>query len=53
MTKEQAIETFRNLVQQYGLKWTKDVPPEAWEKLHQCNEHLTESERRETLGFPR
>lgn len=51
MTKEQAIEAFRALVQQYGIKWTKDVPPEAWSKLKECNEHLSEADRRKALGL--
>jgi hypothetical protein len=46
MTKAEAVATFRKLVQQYGVTWGKDVPPEAWAQLRLCNMQLSEADRR-------
>lgn len=51
MTREQAKEEFRRLVQNYGLRWRGDVPREAWERMAEANKVLTVDDRREALGL--
>jgi len=51
MTKQQAIEAFRDLCRRYGIMWTVDVPRSAWDVLHACNKVLTEADRRAALGL--
>lgn len=51
LTRDQAIEKFRALVRRYGLQWTAHVPRAAYDELNACNEVLTETDRREALGF--
>jgi hypothetical protein len=46
MTRDEAITTFRRLVELYGLQWRADVPAEAWTLLTECNEHLSGADRR-------
>jgi hypothetical protein len=53
LTREQAIEKFKQLVRQYGLQWTASVPKEAYEQMSQVNKVLTERDRREALGLRR
>lgn len=49
MTKEEAIQEFRLLIQQHGLRWGPKVPREAYERLQECNKLLTEADRRAAL----
>lgn len=52
MTKDEAKKRFLELVARYGLRWTKDVPREAYEEMAKVNELLNESDRRDALGLP-
>lgn len=51
MTRQEAMEKFKTLVQQYGLQWTASVPRGAYNQLAACNKVLTMKDRREALGF--
>lgn len=51
MTRDEAKETFREVVKQYGLRWDKRVPKEIWAIMADINENLTERDRREVLGL--
>ena len=53
MTREEAMERFKNLVNRYGLQWTASVPKEAHIELAEINKVLTEADRREALGLDR
>jgi len=53
MTKEEAMERFRKLVDRYGLKWTASVPREAHEEMAEINKVLNEKDRREAMGWPK
>jgi hypothetical protein len=54
LTKTEATRQFRELVAQYGIRWTAKVPHEAYEQLARCNEVLTEADRRAALtGGPK
>jgi hypothetical protein len=53
LTREQAIEKFKQLVRQYGLQWTASVPKEAYDQMAQVNKVLSERDRREALGMQR
>jgi len=52
LTREAAMEIFRQLVHQYGIQWTAKVPRHAYDELARVNTVLTEADRREALGLP-
>ena len=51
MTREEAMNAFRELVRQYGLQWNASVPAVAYDKLNEVNRVLTTADRREALGL--
>lgn len=55
MTREEAMQEFRQLVARYGLQWTPACGADraTWDRLHEINKVLTEADRREALGLPR
>jgi hypothetical protein len=52
MTKEEAVEAFRELIARYGLDWDFTVPESALEQLCKINGILSTSDRRVALGLP-
>jgi hypothetical protein len=51
ITKEEAIERFKQLIGQYGIQWTAAVPREAFDALADCNRVLNADDRRRALGL--
>jgi hypothetical protein len=50
MTHEQAQAEFRDLIAQYGLRWTAQTPRDAYDRLRAVNRVLDERGRGEALG---
>ena len=55
MTREEAMQRYRQLVARYGLQWTPRTVPdqEAWDEMARVNAVLTTEDRREALGMPK
>ncbi|MHC2552406.1 hypothetical protein [Bradyrhizobium elkanii] len=53
MSRDEAMQRFRVLVDRYGTQWTSSVPREAHIELAEINKVLTEADRREALGLPK
>jgi hypothetical protein len=49
MTKDQAKAAFQRLVTGYGLRWTADVPREAYDQLAEIDKVLSADEKRAAL----
>lgn len=52
MTRDEAMNEFRALVNRYGVQWNASVPAAIYDRLNKINTVLTERDRRTALGLP-